>query len=102
MRCLYGEVHGCYSFSLAAKCEIVLEKKEQLINNCRCSYWCYSTSHCTQPLPTHALLIMLNRDAIYIIYTTIGELSSKIDEFLAVRAQFNSDHDVDFSAPTFG
>ena len=30
------------------------------------------------------------------IYTTIGELSSKFDEFLAVRSQFDSDHGVDF------
>ena len=35
-----------------------------------------------------------------IIYTTIGELSSKCEEFLAVRSQFDSDHGVDFSAPT--
>ena len=35
------------------------------------------------------------------IYTTIRELSSKFDEFLAVRSQFDSDHGVDFSAPTF-
>ena len=34
------------------------------------------------------------------IYTTIGELSSKFDEFLAVRSQFDSDHGVDFFAPT--
>ena len=34
------------------------------------------------------------------IYTTIGELSSKVDEFLAVLSQFDSDHDVDFNAPT--
>ena len=34
------------------------------------------------------------------IYTTIGELSSKVEEFLAVRSQFDSDHGVDFSAPT--
>ena len=35
-----------------------------------------------------------------IIYTTIGERSSKCEEFLAVRSQFDSDHGVDFSAPT--
>ena len=35
-----------------------------------------------------------------IIYTTIGEPSSKIDEFLAVWSQFDSDHGVDFSTPT--
>ena len=42
------------------------------------------------------------------IYTTIGELSSKFEEelsskfeeFLAGRSQFDSDHGVDFSAPT--
>ena len=34
-----------------------------------------------------------------IIYTTIGELSSKCEEFLALRSQFDSDHGVDFSAP---
>ena len=28
------------------------------------------------------------------------ELSSKFEEFLAVRSQFDSDHGVDFSAPT--
>ena len=27
------------------------------------------------------------------IYTTIGELSSKFEEFLAGRSQFDSDHD---------
>ena len=37
-----------------------------------------------------------------VIFTTIGELSSTFDEFLAVRSQFDSDHGVDFSAPTFG
>ena len=35
-----------------------------------------------------------------LVYTTIGELSSKFDGFLAMRAQFDSDHDVDFYAPT--
>ena len=34
------------------------------------------------------------------IYTTIGELSSKVDEFLAARSPFDSDHGVDFFAPT--
>ena len=34
------------------------------------------------------------------IYTTVGGLSSKFDEFLAVRSQFDSDHGVDFYAPT--
>ena len=34
------------------------------------------------------------------IYTTIGGLSSKFEEFLAGRSQFDSDHGVDFSAPT--
>ena len=34
------------------------------------------------------------------IYTTVGELSSKFDEFLAVRSQFDSEHGVDFYAPT--
>ena len=29
--------------------------------------------------------------------TTIGGLSSKFEEFLAVRSQFDSDHGVDFS-----
>ena len=32
------------------------------------------------------------------IYTTIGGLSSKFEEFLAARSQFDSDHGVDFSA----
>ena len=36
----------------------------------------------------------------FVFYTTIGELSSKFDEFLAVRSQFDSDHGVDFYAPT--
>ena len=35
-----------------------------------------------------------------LIYTTIGELSSKVDEFLAARSQFDSDHGVDLYAPT--
>ena len=35
-----------------------------------------------------------------IIYTTIAGLSSKFDEFLAVRSQFDSDHGVGFSPPT--
>ena len=30
------------------------------------------------------------------IYTTIGEPSSKFDEFLDVRSQFDSDHGVNF------
>ena len=34
------------------------------------------------------------------IYTTIGGLSSKLEEFLAARSQFNSDHGVDFSTPS--
>ena len=34
------------------------------------------------------------------IYTTIGGLSSKFDEFLAGRSQFDSDHGVDFYVPT--
>ena len=36
------------------------------------------------------------------IYTTIGEQSSKFEEFLAnlFHSQFDSDHGVDFSAPT--
>ena len=34
------------------------------------------------------------------IYTTIGALSSKFDEFLAARSQFDSDNGVDFSTPT--
>ena len=34
------------------------------------------------------------------IYTTIGELSSKFDEFLAVQSQFDSDHGINFYAPT--
>ena len=32
---------------------------------------------------------------------TIGELSSKCDEFLAVRSQFDSDNGVNFSGPTY-
>ena len=35
------------------------------------------------------------------IYTTVGGLLSKFAEFLAARSQFDSDHGVDFSAPTF-
>ena len=35
-----------------------------------------------------------------VIYTTIGELSSKFEEFLAVRSSFENDHGIDFSAPT--
>ena len=35
-----------------------------------------------------------------VIYTTIGVLSSKFYEFLAVRSQFDSDHGVDIYAPT--
>ena len=38
--------------------------------------------------------------SIRVIYTTIGELSSKFDEFLAARSQFDSDHGVDCYAPT--
>ena len=34
------------------------------------------------------------------IYTTIGGQSSKFEKFLAVQSQFDSDHGVDFSAPT--
>ena len=41
-----------------------------------------------------------NADCATHIYTTIGGLSSKFDEFLAVRSQFDSDHGVDFSTPT--
>ena len=36
-----------------------------------------------------------------VIYTTIGGLSSKFDEFLAGRSQFDSDHRVDFYSPTW-
>ena len=32
------------------------------------------------------------------IYTTVEELSSKFDEFLAVRSQFDSDHDLIWQA----
>ena len=35
-----------------------------------------------------------------LIYTTIGELSSTFDEFLAVWSQFDSDDGVDFYTPT--
>ena len=35
-----------------------------------------------------------------LIYTTIGELSSKDYVFLAERSQFDSDHGVDLYAPT--
>ena len=38
---------------------------------------------------------------VYLSITSIGELSSKCEEFLAVRSQFDSDHGVDFSAPTW-
>ena len=41
-----------------------------------------------------------SKEVIYTIYTTIGELSSKCEEFLAERSQFDSDHSVDFSATT--
>ena len=34
------------------------------------------------------------------IYTSIGELSSEFDEFLAKRSQFDSDHGVDFYVTT--
>ena len=34
------------------------------------------------------------------LQSTIGELSSKFDEFLAGRSQFDSDHGVNFYAPT--
>ena len=34
------------------------------------------------------------------IYTAKGGLSSKCEEFLAMWSQFDSDHGVDFSAPT--
>ena len=37
---------------------------------------------------------------IAIIYTTIGELSSTCEEFLTGRSQYDSDHGVNFSAPT--
>ena len=35
-----------------------------------------------------------------VIYTTIGGLSSKCEEFLAGQSQFDCDHGVEFSAPT--
>ena len=35
-----------------------------------------------------------------VIYTTIGELSSKCEEFLAERSQVDSDHGFDFFAHT--
>ena len=39
-------------------------------------------------------LIMYVCDFVFtFIYTTIGELSSKFEEFLALRSQFDSDHD---------
>ena len=34
------------------------------------------------------------------IYATIGGPSSNLDEFLALRSQFDRDHGVDFSTPT--
>ena len=34
------------------------------------------------------------------IHTAKGGLSSKCEEFLAGQSQFDSDHDVDFSAPS--
>ena len=34
------------------------------------------------------------------IYTTIGALSSKFDEFVAVQSQFDGDHGVNCYAPT--
>ena len=37
---------------------------------------------------------------VFLINTTIGELSSKFEEFLAVLSQFDRDHDVDLSTPT--
>ena len=33
---------------------------------------------------------------LFAIYTTIGDLSSKFDRFLAARSQFDNDHGVDF------
>ena len=41
-----------------------------------------------------------NNYCMYYLYYYIGELSSKFEEFLALRSQFDSDHGVDFSAPT--
>ena len=46
------------------------------------------------------LLLFPDMSTSSIIYTTIEELSSNLDEFLAERPQFDSDHCVDFSAPT--
>ena len=37
---------------------------------------------------------------VYLYYYSLGELSSKFEEFLAGRSQFDSDHGIDFSAPT--
>ena len=37
----------------------------------------------------------------FLIYNTKGDMSSTCDEFLALESQFDSDHGVDFSAPTF-
>ena len=47
------------------------------------------------------ILGFLSRTVCHHIYTTIGELSSKFEEFLAVLSQFDSDHGIDFSVPTW-
>ena len=47
-------------------------------------------------LPIHLIHVMTSAICTYWSYiyaTTIGELSSKFDEFLAARSQFDSDHD---------
>ena len=45
-------------------------------------------------------MVAVKKTNIIIIYTTVGGLSSKCDKFLAGRSQFDSDHGVDFFAPT--
>ena len=59
----------------------------------------YSTSLCLLNLcPCRAVLP--NSNGLRRIYTTIGGLSTKVNTFLAVRPQFDSDHGVNFNAPT--
>ena len=60
--------------------------------------------NCRPTRPCHwvsVTSILLPFNLYYMYYNYIGELSSRFDEFLAARLQFNSDHGVDFSAPTF-
>ena len=51
------------------------------------------------PKNTWIFLGLSKRVYLY-IDTTIGGLSSKFEEFLAARSQFDSDHGIVFSTPT--